>query len=146
MYDNRLTSRLTDYWNRLRKDSPVPKWESFNAPAMEDIWKQCCKWSVDPAQNDNFIYTYQYVGESVKEALGADPTGKVFTGQFQHLPGARLVKRMDECVKTQTLIFDEGQFPNEKHKIVKYRSCMLPFGIKEGKITHVVLGLSWRAF
>ncbi len=144
MKENRLTTRLTDYWNRLRKDNILPQWEQFNTVAFQDLWKSCCKWRVEPGQSESIVYTYEYVGSAVKEALGADPTGTVFTGQLRGFAGAQIVHNIDKVAKNPMPLMDEGRFINDKSKIVKYRSCMLPFGTKKGKITHIVLGLSWK--
>ena len=42
-------------------------------------------------------------------------------------------------------LVDIGQFISENNKVVKFRSCLLPFG-KDGVVTHVLAGLSWREF
>ncbi len=146
MQDKRLTKRLTDYWDRLRKDAVLPQWEKFNPGAFDDIWKQCCGWRVEPGGTNSHVYTYEYVGSAVKQALGSDPTGQMFTSHFKNFPGARIVQGIDEVVSKKAPHTDEGQFINEDSKVVKYRSCLLPFGKKDGKVTHIVLGLSWGLF
>ena len=47
MNDKRLTKRLTDYWQILRKNSQLPIWEHFNNAALGDIIEKCCVWSVE---------------------------------------------------------------------------------------------------
>jgi hypothetical protein len=145
MHDQRLTTRLIDYWTRLRKDLPIPQWQSFNGAAFDDLWQQCCGWRVDQGNSNTFTYTYEHVGQSVREAIGSDLTGKIFNSRFNNFPGATISKSIDNVVKNPTPLIEESQFINEKNKIVKYRSCLLPFG-KDGKVTHIVLGLSWKAF
>lgn len=148
MEDKRLTKRLMDYWNRLRKEQPLPPWEHFNISVLADIWGQCCVWRVDVTGVERQItqYTYEYIGSSAKEALGKDLTGMVFISHFQRFPGARIAERIGEVVEHGIPITDEGNFVNETNKVVKYRSCLLPFGTKEGRVTRVVLGLSWKTF
>ena len=89
------------------------------------------------------IYTYQYIGKNAKKAFGKDLTGEVFSQKFKYFPAARITQRLDECVATSLPIYDEGQFINEKDKLIKFRSCLLPFGTKKGKVTNILLGLSW---
>ena len=148
MEDQRLTKRLTEYWNRLRKDLPLPAWAKFNVGSLQDVWGQCCVWRVDLTglENKRRQYTYEYMGSNAREALGQDLTGMVFISHFQRFPGARVVERVEEVVASHAPVSDEGSFVNENQKIVKYRSCLLPFGTPEGKVTHIVLGLSWKAF
>lgn len=148
MEDQRLTKRLMEYWNRLRGELPLPEWGRFNVGALQDIWGQCCVWRVDISENDSRVnqYTFEHIGDNAKEALGKNLTGHVFVSHLERFPGARIANRVGETVTKAQPISDEGSFVNEKHKMVKYRSCLLPFGTKEGRVTHVVLGLSWRTF
>jgi hypothetical protein len=127
MEDKRLTKRLIDYWDRLKKELPLPAWEQFNIEGLADVWGKCCVWRVEVAESPEIRpqYMYEYA---------------------QQFAGARITKRVNEVVQNRAPLFDEGTYVNERNKTVKYRSCLLPFGTKEGKVTHIVLGLSWRSF
>jgi hypothetical protein len=146
MQDKRLTKRLMDYWTRLQENKALPSWEKFNMGALSDIWGQCCVWRVDVASMEKPVrqYTFEYVGSSAQQALGEDLTGTMFISRFHHFPGARIAKRIDEVVDQGVPISDEGTFVNENSKVVMYRSCLLPFGTPDGKVTRVMLGLSWK--
>lgn len=144
MEDQRLISRLISYWERICSGGSMPRWEQFNATTIEDLWQQCCAWKVDIGGKSP-SYTYEYVGKGIKGALGIDPTGTMFTTHFRNFPGARIVREIDTLVTMPKPLKDESQFVNEQSKVVKYRSCLLPFGNKK-RLTHVVLGLSWKAF
>jgi hypothetical protein len=148
MEDKRLTKRLVDYWDRLRKDLPLPSWERFNIEGLADVWGKCCVWRVEVASSPDVRpqYMYEYVGASAEEALGRNLTGMIFVSHAQQFAGARITKRINEVVQNRTPLFDEGSFVNERNRTIKYRSCLLPFGTKDGKVTHIVLGLSWRSF
>lgn len=143
--DNRLTIRLTSYWNTLRADRIIPSIENFHIHALEDVIGQCCIWRVEIADEhpSSPLYTYEYVGSSLKDALGRDMTGEKFTAQLENFPPAWIVSKIDTVLETKFPTSDEGEFVNELHKTVKYRSCLLPFGSPEGKITNILLGLSW---
>lgn len=141
----RLNDRLTTYWNMLRKEEPLPEFVQFNVAAIEDIWSQCVLFVVNPSApgapaNVNF---YQ-VGEKVK-ALYGNVAGRSMSTTQRHFQGASIVQRVGEVIAEPSPIYDQGQFVNERSKVVKYRSCLLPFGTKD-KVTHVVAGLSWREF
>jgi hypothetical protein len=148
MEDKRLTRRLTDYWDRLRKDNPLPQWAQLNTGAISDVWGQCSVWRVEIGRQatDSIAYTYEYVGKNTKEAMGTDMTGELFLTKFRNFPGVKLTKNIDSVVKNRVPEYDEGSFINEKQKLVKFRSCLLPFGTTEGRVTHILLGLSWKAF
>lgn len=148
--DKRLTQRLLNYWNNLRKDLVLPQFEQFNSGAISDIIENCCIWSIDistNSQDKNKVYTYQFVGNSIKEAIGKDMTGHIVSSHLKKFPAARIINKVDNAIETKSPFSDEGQFINEKDKLVKYRSCLLPFGNSDGsKVSHILLGLSWNSF
>ena len=141
----RLNDRLTSYWNMLRKEEPLPEFVRFNVAAIEDLWSQCVLFTVQPsAAGQPASVNFYQVGEKVKALYGNVAGRSVNTAQ-RHFQGASIVQRVGEVISSPAPLFDEGQFVNDKSKVVKYRSCLLPFGTKE-KVTHVVAGLSWREF
>lgn len=145
--EHRLIDRLTSYWNLIRKDAPVPEFVQFNISAIEDVWQQCVLFTVQPTpegQAPNF--SFYNIGDKVKAIYGGDMTGRNFSGGQRHFQGASIVRKMSDVITNPSPVYDNGQFVNEKSKVVKYRSCLLPFGTKDGKVTHIVAGLSWREF
>ncbi|MAR56134.1 MAG: hypothetical protein CMM93_03030, partial [Rickettsiales bacterium] len=85
------------------------------------------------------------VGDQVRKMYQEDVVGKVLTPHHTSFKGANIIKRIDEVVAEPKPVFDDGQFINKNNKLVKYRSCLLPFG-KSNEVSHVVVGLSWREF
>ena len=51
----------------------------------------------------------------------------------------------NQAPPSPTPLLDTGQFVSETSKVIKFRSCLLPFGTEE-RITHVVVGFSWREY
>jgi len=139
----RLIDRLTTYWNMIRKDQPVPEFVQFNISAIEDLWSQCVLFTVQPGVPPTV--NFYNVGDKVK-ALYGDVAGRTVNTNNRHFQGASIVRKVADVVASPAPVFDEGQFVNERSKIVKYRTCLLPFGNREGRITHIVAGLSWREF
>lgn len=141
----RLNDRLTSYWNLLRKEEPLPEFVRFNVAAIEDLWSQCVLFTVQPsAPGQPPAVNFYQVGEKVK-ALYGNVAGRSMATSQRHFQGATIVQRVGEVIAAPAPLYDEGQFVNDKSKVVKYRSCLLPFGNKD-KVTHVVAGLSWREF
>ena len=85
------------------------------------------------------------MGREVVQAFGKDLTGQQVTQVSQNIPGVSILQKIDTCVDQKQPVFEDGKFINEKNKVVKYRSCMVPFATKK-EVSHVVVGLSWRAF
>ncbi len=144
--EQRLTQRLTTYWERLRKEAHLPEITKFNSNAVAEIWDFCFRVSVDIHEKGKRSYVYEYMGREIVQAFGKDLTGQQVTGISQNVPGVSILGKIDMCVDQKQPIFEDGKFINEKNKVVKYRSCMIPFTTKKEEVSHVVVGLSWRAF
>ena len=145
MMDKRLTTRLTDYWNLLKKDSVLPEYSKFNNAAIADIWPSCFMLAVQPSTEKTRNYKYVSIGDKLVTLYGEDVTGNYVNSKQRHFKGAAIIKHVDKVTDGQEPLYDSGQFVNNKNKIVKFRSCLLPFGNHNG-VTHVLAGLSWREF
>jgi hypothetical protein len=62
------------------------------------------------------------------------------------VPGGKVLNYIDKVMLDPKPTIEDGQFINEKNQVVKFRSCLLPFGSDRDNITHIIAGLSWRAF
>lgn len=144
--ENRLTTRLITYWERIRKEENLPEIGRLNPAALDDVWPFCFRLTVEKSTQAAKTYRYDYVGTKITEIYGKNLTGQYATAQLKSIPGASVLKRMDELVLTGKPLEDEGQFINEKSKIVKYRACLLPFGTEKNGVTQIVAGLSWKVF
>lgn len=144
--DHRLTDRLTSYWTLLKKDGVMPDFAQFNSSAISDMWQQCILFTVQPGANGSpASVSFYMLGEQAKKIYTGDMAGRSIQPGMRHFQGAAVVRRVDQVIAAPQVIYDQGQFVNERSKIVKYRSCLLPFG-KEGRVTHILAGLSWREF
>ncbi len=148
MHEKRLTDRLTNYWTNLRKDKAMPEFMHFNPSAVEDVLAYCFQLKVEPAAAGitSRTYRYEYMGGKIIEAYGKNLSGQSVSSSVRMLPGSDILKKADLVVSNATPLYEGGQFVNDKNKIVKYRSCMLPFGSEAGEVTHMVVGLSWKSF
>lgn len=147
MYNQRLTDRLTNYWNNLRRDGAMmPDFGHFNSAAIEDIWQQCILFTVLPtvAGTRPSLQFYR-VGEKLRDIYSNDVLGQPLTPNQRHFQAAAVVRKIDEIIANPAPLIDMGQFISDNSKIIKYRSCLLPFG-KGGVVTHVIAGLSWKEF
>ena len=146
MLEHRLSERLTSYWNNLRKDLPMPDFGHFNASSIADIWQQCVLFTVSPeVDNKPYVLNFYQIGDRLRSIYGNDMVGRSFNTGQRHFQGAAIVRRVEEIISTPAPINDMGQFINERSKVVKYRSVLLPFG-RDSRVSHVITGLSWREF
>lgn len=148
MQDLRLTTRLTNYWNLLRKEQALPEFSKVNSSAVHDIWPQCLVVRIEiTATGEPAKFTFQNIGDGLKTIYASTMLGKTVSVGQKHFQGAAILKQIPNVLAKPEPFYEEGQFVNERSKVVKYRACLLPFGDAAGNtITHVLAGLSWREF
>jgi hypothetical protein len=148
MNDQRLSVRLTNYWNLIRKEQVLPEYSKMNPSAVHDLWPSClvCRIEVT-ATGAAQQFTFHAIGDGLKSIYNGQMLGKTVSAGQKHFQGAGVLKQLPTVLAKPEPLFDEGQFVNERSKVVKYRSCLLPFGAADGSaVTHVLAGLSWREF
>lgn len=147
MQEKRLVDRLQVYWTRIKEpDQIVPKYQRFNADAVHDLWPKCIVLEVVTHHNSpTALYTYDYMGKDIVNAYGNDLTGQYVNVHMHNFPGWQILKSVDSLLHEPKVIITEGSFVNDAHRVIRYRACLLPFG-KEQRLTHVVVGLSWKEF
>jgi len=143
MIEHRLPARLSDYWERIRHRSPIPSMDWLNPQEIADLWQNCLRVAVE-VQGGKPIYTYEYVGDNLESIFGNDLVGKKVNSKPSFLPATKMIEKMDKSVKNPFPITVEGQFLDERSKMVNYRACLLPFGSSRQNVTHFVTGLSWK--
>lgn len=140
-----MVDTLIKHWRRRKGTNPLPTFEAFAPESIEgDIWQNCCAFTVRPA-SDKLLYINDYTGQNLHKAIGKDITGEVLTIAQSGFQAIRLLEKAEEVLRAGEPLVDAGHFVNEDSKIVKFRSCLLPFG-RDGKVNRLVLGVSWRAF
>jgi hypothetical protein len=141
--EQRLTSRLVSAWEKLKADNEMPEYTRLNKDVIADVIVNCCIVSVNGQGKP--IYKYEYVGDAVVQAYGKNPSGEYHHSSVR-MPASALCIRMDQVIIERKPLFDDGQFINENNKVVKYRGCLLPYKNPANEVSHILIGLSWRAF
>lgn len=146
MNEKRLIDRLTSYWDMLPKDKGVPEFTRFNHNMVDEVWGSCLVFTVAPTTSGRTAaLTFSQIGDQLRPLYGTDMLGKTFNPNQRQFQAGAVIRKMDALAANPVPLVDMGQFVTEGGKIIKYRSCLLPFG-HEGLLTHVIAGLSWRAF
>lgn len=144
MHEQRLTQRLLQYWEMIRKDNPFPEMAHFNAAALEEIWPYCFKVRAD--RMAKLAFTYEYMGKPIAELYGHDLVGKTVDYSMTQFPGGVIHKKLPEVLEKSSILYDAGHFVSQDGSLIKYRACLLPFGKAAQGVTHIVVGLSCRKF
>ncbi len=145
MLEHRLSKRLTDYWDRVRNDNQLPSIDVFNPSVIDDLWQKCFQVSL-VMEDGKPIYTYDFIGKELEIIFGSGLAGQKVKSKLSFMPARKMIEHMDNSIKNPFPIIIEGQFVDEYNKVIKYRSCLLPFGRSRDKISHFVIGVSWKSF
>lgn len=124
---------------------PLPVASRLNPERVIDLWPNCLKVKVVSVFQNQSTYVYEHVGDGLRSIYGNDMSGKVSTSKMRDLPGWQMLKKIDEAIANPKVIIEEGQFVSVRSNIVKFRACILPFGVGE-KVTHIVVGMSYKEF
>ena len=144
--EQRLVRRMESYWNSLREEgNSLPKYQKFNNARLQDVWDNCFTLIVDE-KNGGRIYKYEHVGEEVNKAYGSKLCGEFNMNMIKGIPSAKILEKIDECIDAKKIFVEDGKFINKESKMIKFRSCTLPFGSDGETVDHVITGLSWRKY
>lgn len=147
--EKRMIKRLLDYMKKISTDDGSADIYKFNSEAIAEIWPQCFMMNVEnrgSINDENFLYKYEYVGSIIIDAFGKNPTGEVVNIDIKSAPGIKIIENIDYCAKELKILNENGRFVNQKSKVIKYRSCMAPFGKKGEPATNIIVGLSWQSY
>jgi len=142
----RLTARLTQHWDMIRKDKELPDIHHLRPDVIDDLWQQCVMIGINVGTQENTSYKYEYMAPGLAEAYGRDMTGTQVDVRMKQFPGSVLTSKLKDVIANKKPAEDQGAFVNEQGKTVKYRASFLPFGNDSKGLTHVVVGLSYRLF
>lgn len=145
MLEHRLPKRLTNYWDRIKNEAPLPPIEAFIPQSVPDLWHNCIKLS-RTVEDGKSAYKYDFVGRELEAIFGAKLGGLKVKAKVGFLPAQKMMDQMEKSLKNPVPITIEGQFVDSDGHLVKYRACLLPFGEHTEKITHFIIGVSWKIF
>lgn len=142
--ERRLAYRLIAYWKKLNREPGLPDIRQFNAKSMGESWESCLRVGMQE-MNKTRAYKYEYMGPEIVKAYGKDLTGQTVTPSIRAIPGANVIKKLDASIPMHEPVLEQGALINNDDKMIKYRSCILPFGDKNFNLSHAIIGLSWKA-
>lgn len=147
--DLRLTSRLIEMWKRLGEEEQIPDFARLNLSNIDELWQNCMVLIPLPKAESTRTQTtlkMHHIGRKLTDVIGNASVGNYVVSRARQFAGDKIIHRVDELFDQPQPIEESGQFVNDRHKVVKYRSCLLPFGNAQDGVTHVLVGLSWREF
>lgn len=146
--DRRLTSRVLKYWSRLAPEhGEMPLYGRFQKDAMADVWQQCMIVSLLPSEAGATRLKCEEMGQEAMKLLGKKTLTIPITKNTHHkMLGKQFILASETAIRRMEPAYDAGHFLGDKHEVVKYRVCFLPFVNSHQQVTHLLVGLSWRTF
>lgn len=142
--ERRLSIRMVSYWDRLRKENPLPPYEKLRRESLSDIWGSSIIFTVSK-RDKHLYYQYLHVGEDIRQLIGSGMVGQEVMQNPNFLPLKPLVVVMDDVIRNPRALEHNGQFVDMHGHMTKYRSCILPFGRDEQHVSHCMVGLTWTS-
>jgi len=145
--DRRISNRLLQYWEELRgvHDLPLEDHIDPHDPFhLAEIWENCFLLQIRDIKDDG-DFNYTFLGSEIKKAYGLDLDGTEESHLISpHAP--KLVEKYKKVIETKMPITDEGEFYNQKGKLVKYRQSLVPFGSDHNTVSAILGGMKYRIF
>lgn len=143
--EHRIHIRLREYWNTLRKGLQFPAESLVNPDDLADIWDSCFLISLDDVTR-RLGYRYSYMGNDLLVAYGGDPNHEGSTNQIIASPNGTMIAKFDEVQEKRCPVIDESEFVNSREIPIRYRSCILPLGLPNGEMTHLIGCMRWKMY
>ncbi len=144
MNEQRLTHRMVKMWDKLAALTPPPMFAQFNQGRLSDVWQQCAVLQIEPgSQNDNLTVLFEYVGDKAKALVPSKDEGKRMSKNSLDRNMKKYLAKLEDSVSQKMTIVNNGTLVNDRSKVVKYRTCLLPFTDSDGNVTHIIVGFSW---
>lgn len=143
--ERRVNERVRAYWESLRGRRPFPLEAEVDFSTLSDIWDSCFLVEVVPDQKPQ-TYKYDYLGESLIEAMGEDLTGQEVCNKLVSPIRGDIIEKLDEVIRSREPLVVDSAFTNRHGMEVKYRACLVPLGRSATEIGFILGGMKWKAF
>ena len=140
--ERRINLRLLSYWEKLRRDRPMPAPEELNPDDLPDLWPSCFIIGFPEPGKKTCHYDHlgQFIVDAYNNGLIRGDSGVMVSPSPQ-----KTIEQFSQVIETCKPLVQEGEFINHNEKIVKYRQCLLPLG-RDGQIEAVFGGMSFKIF
>jgi hypothetical protein len=136
---------LMQYWSRLKGARDMPSESQIDPDAIAGIWPSCFLISIDNV-TERLGYRYSYLGRDLIEAYGGDVNNPKLAEKLLSIANPSILNKFDEVIAQRKPVIDESEIINANKLSVKYRSCLLPLGYNDQKVSHIIGCMSWRAY
>lgn len=137
----RINELLPHYWEELKAGHPLPLEQEINPDSLGEAWDWCYLVSI---RGD--VFAYDYLGRSLLDAYGDDLTGREISETLVYPHPPSLLATFRKVTASSTPALDENQFHNSQGALVKYRSCVTPYGaFGRTGVQFLLGGMRWKS-
>lgn len=138
----RIHEQLMEHWDACKGKRAIPLESDINPEELSAIWDHCFLIRV---ADDTFAY--QYLGTALTEAYGDNLMGREICESLIYPHPEPLFHAFQRARASAQPVYDENQFLNAKHMVVKYRSCVLPLAAEGQEGVGFLIGaMNWKAY
>ena len=147
MIEKKLVNNMINYWNSLDLgDTAIPTIDKLNieSPLIKEIWDKCLSATI--TDQNKMSLRYEHIGSEVKDLFGDNCEAlELKEASLSYNPVTKIIGK----VKAQSVkknikpVTDSSYFELPDGRIIRYRSCLLPFG-KGEILENVIIGFSWK--
>ncbi len=142
---HRSHERFLQYWNKLRGERAFPRESEIDPDDITDIWESCFLISNDDVTR-RLGYRYSFLGNDLVGAFGDDITNHDTALRLLSTSRVPNARKFDEVLTAKHPVTDEGDFINLMGINIRYRACLLPLGLENGEVTHIMGCMRWRVY
>jgi hypothetical protein len=140
--ERRITLRLMAYWEKARKNKPMPSEADIDPDDLQDLWDYCFLIHVKDLSKPDYNYTY--LGSAIQRAYQGELIDDESNG-IASMNAGKLAVSYSKIIETRTPLLEEGEFVNMHNDVVKYRQCLLPLGDGE-QVDAIFGGMRFKVF
>lgn len=142
----RRHERLKQYWQGLCGTHRFPSESRVDPAVIAEIWDYCFLVTVKQDGRASG-YHYSYLGKSLLEVYGYDPSESGVVETLVDPHSTRLIPKLDEVCRTGVPVTDVGQFINNAHVEIRYRYCLLPLsGENPDEVAFILGTMDWKGY
>lgn len=144
MTEQRVTSILLEYWNRLRGSRPYPSESELSPDDLKEIWDHVFLLRVGGGETGGYNFRYEYMGESLIRAYGDNLTGIDVYDALLSTSRDTIVEDVLKTIKSRAPHQQDAEFDNVNQVRIKYRRLLCPLGTDDGRINYIVGVMRWK--
>lgn len=144
MHEQRVTSLLLEYWEKLRGKRAYPAEAEISPDDLKHIWNHIFLLRVSHGSGGNYSFRYEYMGESLIKAYGDNLTGMDVYDALLSTSRDTIIEDVLKTIKNRKPYEQDAEFDNVNRVRIKYRRLLCPLGPDDKSINYIIGAMRWK--